>query len=184
MPTATRGMRAFCRPCCPKSWALRFSRGHERQLMRVQRDYDDGPMSKSSRKEYVWLAVVAAVLIAAVFVVRANADPIKGFIERYPLWGAFLYILLNILDAVLAPGATLPLIPVAVHAWGRVIAALVTTIGWTTGSLIAFLVARRWGYPIVKRLTSMQRVRQMERYIPDDLFWSIVVLRLVLPMDV
>jgi uncharacterized membrane protein YdjX (TVP38/TMEM64 family) len=141
-------------------------------------------MARSSRREYVWLVAIAAVLITAVFVVRAHADPIKNFIEQHPFWGAFLYILLNVLDAVLAPGATLPLIPVAVHAWGRVVAALVTTVGWTAGSLIAFLIARRWGYPIVRKLTSMQRLRQMERYIPEDLFWSIVLLRLVLPMDV
>src|SRR5437867_5465557 len=141
-------------------------------------------MTRSSRKEYVWLVAIAAVLITAVFVVRAHAEPIKNFIEQHPFWGAFLYILLNVLDAVLAPGATLPLIPVAVHAWGRVVAALVTTAGWTLGSLIAFLIARRWGYPIVKKLTSRERIRQMGKYIPDDLFWSIVLLRLVMPMDV
>ena len=73
---------------------------------------------------------------------------------------------------------------VAARAWGRVPAALVTTAGWTLGSLIAFLIARRWGYPIVKRLTSRERIRQMGKYIPDDLFWSIVLLRLVMPMDV
>lgn len=140
--------------------------------------------ASSRRREYIWLAVVAAVLITALIVVRTHAEPIKAFIEQNPFWGAFLYIVLNILDAVLAPGATLPLIPVAAHAWGRVLAALITTAGWTAGSLIAFLIARRWGYPIVKKLTSIQRLRQMERYIPEDLFWSIVLLRLVLPMDV
>jgi uncharacterized membrane protein YdjX (TVP38/TMEM64 family) len=72
---------------------------------------------------------------------------------------------------------------VAVHAWGRVIAALVTTAGWTAGSLIGFLIARRWGYPIVRRITSIERLRGMKRYIPEDLFWSITVVRLVLPMD-
>ena len=72
----------------------------------------------------------------------------------------------------------------AAEAWGRVPAALVTTAGWTLGSLIAFLIARRWGYPIVKKLTSRERIRQMGKYIPDDLFWSIVLLRLVMPMDV
>src|SRR5438045_633263 len=83
-----------------------------------------------------------------------------------------------------APGATLPLIPGAAHTWGRFWAALLTTAGWTTGSLIAFLIARRWGAPVVRRLTSMERVKRLKAYIPDNLFWSIVVLRTVLPMDV
>jgi uncharacterized membrane protein YdjX (TVP38/TMEM64 family) len=141
-------------------------------------------MVAASRKEYLWLAIIGGALIAVVFVVRAHADSIGRFIDDHPFWGLFLYISLNVLDAVLAPGATLPLIPVAAHMWGRVMAALATTAGWTAGSLIAFLIARRWGYPIVRKLTSLQRVQGMRRYIPKDLFWSIVLARLVLPMDV
>jgi uncharacterized membrane protein YdjX (TVP38/TMEM64 family) len=135
-------------------------------------------------KEYLWLAIVGGILITAVFLVRKHEDWIGRFIERHTFWGVFLYLILNVLDAVLAPGATLPLIPVASQVWGRVLAALATTAGWTLGSLIAFLIARRWGYPIVRKLTSIRRVRSMRGYIPDDLFWSIVFARLVLPMDV
>lgn len=138
----------------------------------------------SRTREYVSLTVIAAVLIAAVLIVRAYADPIREFIDQHAFWGLFLYILLNILDAVLAPGATLALIPVAAHVWGPILAALATTAGWTAGSLIAFLIARRWGAPLVRKLTSLQRVQRMRRYIPEDLFWSIVLVRLVLPMDV
>ena len=55
--------------------------------------------------------------------------------------------------------------------------------GWTLGSLVAFFIARHWGVPIVKKLTSMDRLRQMKRYIPEDVFWTITLLRLVMPMD-
>jgi len=140
--------------------------------------------ARSALREYLWLALVGGVLIAAILLVRANEDAIKTFIDQKPFWGVFLYIVLNILDAVLAPGATLPLIPVAAHVWGQVPAAIVTTAGWTAGSLIAFLIARQWGYPLVKKLTSPDRLKQLKKYIPEDLFWSIVLLRLVLPMDV
>ncbi len=136
------------------------------------------------KREHVSLAIVGAVLIAAILLVRAYAESIKVFIDQHPFWGMFLYVLLNIADAVIAPGATLPLIPIAARAWGRVGAALVTTVGWTAGSLIAFLIARRWGAPMVKKLTSMERLRRMKHYIPKDLFWSITLLRLVMPMDV
>jgi uncharacterized membrane protein YdjX (TVP38/TMEM64 family) len=138
----------------------------------------------SRTREYLTVAAVGAILLAAVVVVRTYAEPIREFIDQHAFWGLFLYISLNIVDAVLAPGATLPLIPVATHVWGRVFAAIATTAGWTAGSLIAFLIARRWGYPLVRKLTSLRRVQQMKRYIPEDLFWSIVLVRLVLPMDV
>src|SRR6266545_1855442 len=140
--------------------------------------------ARSRAREYASLALVAAVLVGALFTVRRFAEPIRGFIDEQAFRGLFLYIALNIVDAVVAPGLTLPLIPIAVRAWGRVPAALATTAGWTAGSLIAFLIARRWGYPVVRKITSIERVRAMRRYIPEDLFWSVVLVRLVLPMDV
>jgi uncharacterized membrane protein YdjX (TVP38/TMEM64 family) len=141
-------------------------------------------MAERRAKDYVSLALVGAVLISAVLFVRSHAEPLKAFIDHNPVLGVLLYILLNILDAVVLPGATLPLIPVAAHAWGRVMAAVVTTAGWTAGSLVAFLIARQWGSPIVRKLTSMSRVRQLKKYIPENLFWSVVAMRLVMPMDV
>jgi uncharacterized membrane protein YdjX (TVP38/TMEM64 family) len=139
---------------------------------------------KSRARRYAGPAVIAVALVGAVFVVRGFAAPIRRFIEAHAVWGFCLYVTLNIVDAVIAPGATLPLIPVAVRVWGRVPAALTTTSGWTAGSLTAFLIAREWGYPVVRKLTSLDRLRAMRRYIPEDLFWSIVLVRLVLPMDV
>src|SRR5215813_13620525 len=99
----------------------------------------------ASKREYVSLCAVAGVLIAALWLVRYNDASIKSFITLPPAHGIFLYFLLNLVDAIVAPGATLPLIPVAARAWGRLPAALVTTAGWVTGSLLAFLVARHWG---------------------------------------
>src|SRR5260370_41924794 len=122
------------------------------------------------KREHVTLAIVGAVLIAAILLVRTYAGAIKVFIDQHPFWGVFLYVLLNIADAVIAPGATLPLIPIAVRAWGRVVAALVTTAGWTAGSLLAFLIARRWGAPIVKKLPSMERLRRRDPTLPPHYF--------------
>ena len=138
--------------------------------------------ARSRIRGYLSLTVVAAVLISAVWLARSHADALKTFIDQHPVKGVLVYIVLNILDAVLAPGATLPLIPIVSRAWGRVPAALVTTIGWTAGSLIAFFIARRWGAPVVKTLTSMERVKRLRPYVPDAV-WSVVLLRLVMPMD-
>src|SRR5207244_8328452 len=120
----------------------------------------------------------------AVWVVRGHADTLKLFVGVIAVQGVVVYVFLSVLDAVVAPGATLPLFPIAAHVWGRVPAALVTTVGWTAGSLVAFYIARRWGSPIVKNLTSLQRVKRLRRYVPKNPFWSVVLLRLVVPMDV
>ncbi len=140
--------------------------------------------TRSGRREYVSLAVIGTVLICAVWLARSHAESLKQFIDHHAIAGIVVYIVLNILDAVIAPGATLPLIPIAAHVWGRVAAAVITTVGWTAGSLIAFYIARRWGSPLVKKLTSMERVKRLRPYIPKHPFWSVVLLRLVTPMDV
>jgi uncharacterized membrane protein YdjX (TVP38/TMEM64 family) len=138
----------------------------------------------ANRREWMSFGIVAAVLVGAVWLVHQHGDQIGTFIDRHTASGVILYLLLNIIDAVAAPGATLPLIPVAGHTWGHIGAALLTTVGWTIGSLIAFLIARRWGVPVVRKLTSLERVRRLKRYIPKNLFWSVVVIRTILPMDV
>jgi uncharacterized membrane protein YdjX (TVP38/TMEM64 family) len=140
-------------------------------------------MAAPSRiRGYLTLAVVAAVLVSAVWLARSHTDALRAFIDQHPVKGVVVYIVLNILDAVLAPGATLPLIPIVAHAWGHVPAALITTVGWTAGSLVAFFIARRWGAPVVRKITSMERVKRLRPYVPDA-FWSVVLLRLIMPMD-
>src|SRR5438105_8595488 len=139
---------------------------------------------RSARKQYASLAVLGGVLAAAVWLARSHADTLKQFIDQHAVQGVVVYIFLNVLDAVVAPGATLPLIPIAARVWGRVPAALVTTAGWTAGSLVAFYIARRWGSPIVKRLTSMDRVKRLRTYVPKRPFWTVVILRMIVPMDV
>src|SRR5881397_1357370 len=134
--------------------------------------------SESGRREYLLLAVLATALISAVWLARSHAASLKQFIDHHPTQGVVVYVSLNVLDAVIAPGITLPLIPIAARAWGRVAAALVTTIGWTAGSLVAFYIARRWGSPIVRKLTSMERVKRLRPYVPTQPFWSVVLLRL------
>jgi uncharacterized membrane protein YdjX (TVP38/TMEM64 family) len=138
----------------------------------------------AKRREWITLGIVAAVLLVAVWLVHQHGDDIKTFIDQHPVSGVILYLVLNIIDAVAAPGATLPLIPVAARTWGHIGAALLTTAGWTAGSLIAFLIARRWGAPVVRKLTSWERVQRLKASIPKNLFWSVVVMRAVLPMDV
>jgi len=143
-----------------------------------------GAKQRGRAREYISLAVVAAVIVAALLLARHYDAPLRRFIEGHPVSGVFLYILLNILDAMVAPGATLPLIPIASKAWGHIPAAFVTTVGWTIGSLLAFLIARRWGASVVRKISSYERVKRLRKYIPDNLFWSVALLRAVMPMDV
>jgi len=140
--------------------------------------------ARSRTREYLTLGVLTAVIVGALLLARHYEADLREFIAGHSLSGVLLYLALNVLDAMVAPGATLPLIPIVAKQWGHIPAAVVTTAGWTVGSLLAFLIARRWGASVVRKLTSYDRVRRLAKYIPDNLFWSVVALRTVMPMDV
>ena len=89
-----------------------------------------------------------------------------------------------IIATVIAPLSSVPLLPVVSSIYGWFIAGLLSVIGWTIGSVIAFWLARRYGMPLVKKIVSLESINNIEKRIPEDnLFWSIVFLRMVVPVD-
>jgi uncharacterized membrane protein YdjX (TVP38/TMEM64 family) len=58
-------------------------------------------------------------------------------------------------------------------------------IGWGIGAIIAFLLAQHYGKPLVQRFIPPDRLRAIERLIPQkNLFWSVIFLRMTVPVDV
>ena len=52
-------------------------------------------------------------------------------------------------------------------------------------ALIAFCLARKYGIPLIEKFVSMEKITQIENKVPEkNVFWSIVFLRMVLPVDV
>jgi uncharacterized membrane protein YdjX (TVP38/TMEM64 family) len=100
-------------------------------------------------------------------------------------FGMVVYFLLNVLAVVLAPITVLPLIVLAVGFWGIWIAVILTVFAWTLGSVIAFLLARRFGVPIVRRFVSLENIYKFEERVKiGSGFWNVVFLRMILPVDV
>ena len=99
--------------------------------------------------------------------------------------GMVVYVLLKIVATVFAPITVLPLIVLATGLWGVWVAAFLTIIGWTLGSVIAFGVARKFGVPIVKRFISLDEIYEFqERVNIGNGFWSVIFLRMIVPVDV
>ena len=95
------------------------------------------------------------------------------------------YTALLIVTTVLAPLAGLPFAPVAALEIGPALTTLLSVIGWTIGAVIAFLIARHIGRPMLIRLVDMQKVEKYESYIPKrHVFLWLVFLRVIIPVDV
>ncbi len=133
-----------------------------------------------------WVSIISVVILLSIFsyFARVYIEPIKTFVENNQSWGIFTYLTVGIVDAVIGPGLSLPLIPIAGRIWGSFAAGLLTIAGWVSGSLIAFLLVRVYGKPLVKHFVSINKVNKIRTHIPKNLFWGIVLVRLAFPMDV
>lgn len=100
-------------------------------------------------------------------------------------WSAPLYVLIVVAAIVIPPIGVAFLLPVAAHVWGPLQGAILSILGWIIGSQIAFWLARRFGKSLVKRVVSLEKIESMEKYAhAKHIFWSVVFLRMALPVDI
>lgn len=100
--------------------------------------------------------------------------------------GVVAYVAFVALNAVIvAPVGAVPLIPLATEVWGMVPTAFFNVIGWTIGAIVAFGIARVFGRPYVEHMVGAKNLDKTEKYFPrENLFWNVVLLRMVLPVDI
>ena len=136
-----------------------------------------------STKEILAVAGVALLFVLSSWLVQNNLEAIAGIIGDDG-WGMAIYVLVSMVTIVLAPVATIPLIPIAASLWGGFITGLLNIFSWLVGSMIAFGIARVVGVRFVRKVVSLERLEKVERMIPEKgMFGAIVFLRMVIPVD-
>lgn len=138
-------------------------------------------------KKNISLALITLMAAATIFFFMRQ-DPFQVFrqaVESNLAWGAAIYILLEVLSIVVVPIATIVLIPLAVEFFGPFLAAVYSIVGWAAGGALAFFIARHLGRPIVEKIFNIKEVDKYRKYISKDIsFWTVVTLRLLLPVDI
>lgn len=135
--------------------------------------------------EVVGVIVVTALFTTALFVSRQYGETIQNIVFFDGPLGMLLYALISFLGVVLAPAAALPFLPIAVSLWGSVATALLSIAGWGSGSVVAFVLARRFGKPFVGKFMSIKRAEQIANKITGKYtFWFVLVSRMFLPTDI
>ena len=140
------------------------------------------------------LKLRGTLLIAGVLVAFAIMSYVAGLWIETPLFqnvlsgpfGMFVYIVLTAASAVIiAPLSTVPLMPLATTLWGPMLTALLSVAGWTLGAIVAFTLARRYGQQWIATFFPKETLRRIAYAIPQKyLFWNVVFLRMILPVDV
>ncbi len=130
----------------------------------------------------------AALFIAACIVIPFFAEPVtffKTYISGMDIVSYVTYVLLLIVAVVLMPLTVMPLIPLAASILGPFMTAILSILGWTLGAMIAFLISRHLGRPVLKKFISLQKLDDLLEIFPDRTrFLFVVILRLTLPVDI
>lgn len=140
------------------------------------------------KKERIKAAIGFTLLVISFLLISYYVEVNKDFLEAnlsFGIGGMIIYFFLICLEVVLAPVSILPLVPVASFLWGSFTAFLLTLGGWILGSVIAFLIARRLGVPLLEKVTSVKEINKFQRFIPKkNQFLGVIVIRLFIPFDI
>lgn len=134
---------------------------------------------------FLGILFIVLLFIFASYLAREYEENITSIVSDNSTLGMLYYVIITAVAVVVAPVSTLPLIPIASVAWGWFIAGVLSILGWVLGSQIAFLLARRYGKPLVQKMVSLERLERYEKRLPEkNIFWTVVLLRMVVPVDV
>lgn len=140
--------------------------------------------NQTKTKAFLGILVIVALFILSSYFVRENIDIIKSFIGDGFL-GILIYILITITAIIIAPISMMPLIPIASNLWGWFYSGVIHIIGWTIGSVIVFIISRKYGVNLIKKFVSLKKINEFEKKIPkENLFLDILLLRMVIPVDI
>ena len=138
---------------------------------------------KNLNKLLLTALFIAIFFIVVSYLVQTNLEKIKSIIEINIYLGIIVFMLLEVASIVVAPLTTVPFLPIASNVFGWQLTAFLSIISWTTGSMIAFLIGKKYGKGFVKKYSSMDI--GLEKLISKKhLFFVIVVLKIAIPTDI
>jgi uncharacterized membrane protein YdjX (TVP38/TMEM64 family) len=145
-------------------------------------------MSKKSSlgiKEIVGLFVIIILFVVVALLSSAYEPQIQNLLGRLGSLNALaFYILIDIASVVLAPLAALPLLPLAVTLWGPFAAAMATVVGDTIGAIIAYVITRKYGQNLARKVVSIEQGKKIKAALTGhNQFLSVFILRMTLPVD-
>jgi uncharacterized membrane protein YdjX (TVP38/TMEM64 family) len=128
---------------------------------------------------------VIALFAAALLLAREYAAPIQGVLAGHTGLGIAVFVATSAL-AVLMPMLTnLPLVPLAVLAWGPWWTAALLLLGWIAGAALSFTLGRHASGMILRHFPAVRRHADIDRLIhPRHRLVSLVLLRMTFPVDV
>jgi uncharacterized membrane protein YdjX (TVP38/TMEM64 family) len=141
-----------------------------------------------TKKNIAWslgILLVAILFVETSLLSAKYQSALTHFMGQDEITSKIIYVFVTVLAIIIAPFSTLPLLPLASSMWGWFTAGLLTVCGWVIGSQCAFIIARTFGKPLVKKLISLDGLESLEdRFPARKLFITVTLMRMVLPVDI
>ncbi len=142
-------------------------------------------INKDNNKLHVAVVMLLfAVILTPFLFIDISTTMLVEYVETGNWIGHIVYILLLIVSVVVAP-FTMPLFFISGGIFGPQVATIYNVIGWSIGAIVAFLIARYFNKGILSRFVLLKKIKTYEQKIPPNTeFLSIVLLRMILPVDI
>ena len=128
---------------------------------------------------------VVVLFGAALVLAREFAAPIQSALAAHSRLGIVVFFVTSVVAVLLPMLTNLPLLPLAVLAWGPWWTALLLLLGWVGGAALSFWLGRHAQATILRHFPSVQRHADIDRLIhPRHRIGSLVMLRMTFPVDV
>ncbi|MBI2029880.1 VTT domain-containing protein [Candidatus Gottesmanbacteria bacterium] len=131
------------------------------------------------------LIIIIALFVIVSYTVRQNIGYFEETIGDNE-FGIIIYFIFVVIETVVAPISSLPIIPLVAQVYGVIPTAIASWLAWIVGSIITFYLCRKYGVELVKKFVSMEEIHEFEELIipKEHMFRNLVLLRIVAPMEI
>ncbi|HEX2835074.1 MAG TPA: VTT domain-containing protein [Thermoanaerobaculia bacterium] len=118
----------------------------------------------------------------AILSVIATAEPV---IQQHPVAGAAVFVLLSAISAIVFFFSTAVITPVAVEAFGPLVALVLLWLGWIIGGIAAFGIGKRFGHRVVSWFVDPVKIHGYERRAKRLVsFRHVLLFQLAVPSEI
>lgn len=129
----------------------------------------------------VTILLVAFIIYAVKMNLLTSPEVLVDRIKKYGVIGPMIFLLLQIVQVVfpVIPGGASCL--VGPLAFGPIEGFIYNYIGLTLGSLVAYMLSRNFGLPLIEKLFKEETINKYLKYIKTKKFETIFFLGILLP---
>jgi len=108
----------------------------------------------------------------------------EKFIEQHPIFALIVFVSISAISMLLGMISSIPIVPLAITAWGTTITMLLLLFGWLAGGSLSYLIGRYAGYPFVGMIVGRQKIEKWILKLESRMtFLLLLLFRLATPSE-